>query len=58
MADATLSPKGLADLLARLDEAQRTVEAMREQLIRAMAARRRPRTPTRTGSSAIGRRAR
>jgi hypothetical protein len=28
----------LADLLARLDDAQRMVEAVREQLIRAMAA--------------------
>jgi hypothetical protein len=44
MANATLSPKELAHLLARLDQAQRTVQAIRQQLIEAMAARRRPRT--------------
>jgi hypothetical protein len=47
MANATLSPRELADLLARLDEAQRIVEAVRAQLIQAMAARRRP-PPRRT----------
>jgi tetrahydromethanopterin S-methyltransferase subunit G len=50
MPNATLSPRELAALLARLDEAQRTVEAIRAQLIQAMAARRRPparRTPRR-----------
>ena len=41
MADATLSPKQLATLLARLDEAQRAVNAMRDDLITAMAERRR-----------------
>jgi hypothetical protein len=43
MADATLSPKELADLLARLDDAQRMMDAVRNQLITAMAARRTPR---------------
>jgi hypothetical protein len=42
MANATLSPKELADLLARLDDAQRMMDAVRDQLIRAMAARSRP----------------
>ena len=42
MANATLSPKELADLLARLDDAQRMMDAVRNQLIRAMAARRKP----------------
>jgi hypothetical protein len=42
MANATLSPKELADLLARLDDAQRMMDAVRDQLIRAMAARRTP----------------
>jgi hypothetical protein len=42
MANATLSPKELADLLARLDDAQRLMDAVRNQLIRAMAARRTP----------------
>jgi hypothetical protein len=40
MANATLSPKELADLLARLDDAQRLMNAVRNQLITAMAARR------------------
>jgi hypothetical protein len=42
MANATLSPKELAELLARLDDAQRMMDAVRNQLIRAMAARRTP----------------
>jgi hypothetical protein len=42
MANATLSPKELADLLARLDDAQRMMDAVRNQLIRAMAARHKP----------------
>jgi hypothetical protein len=42
MANATLSPKELADLLARLDDAQKMMDAVRNQLIRAMAARRKP----------------
>jgi len=42
MANATLSPKELADLLARLDDAQRMMSAVRNQLIKAMAARRTP----------------
>jgi hypothetical protein len=42
MANATLSPKELADLLARLDDAQRMMDAVRDQLIRAMAARHKP----------------
>jgi hypothetical protein len=42
MANATLSPKELANLLARLDDAQRMMNDVRSQLIRAMAARRRP----------------
>jgi hypothetical protein len=42
MANATLSPKELSDLLARLDDAQRMMNAVRDQLIRAMAARRKP----------------
>jgi hypothetical protein len=42
MANATLSPKELANLLARLDDAQRMMDDVRNQLIRAMAARRRP----------------
>jgi hypothetical protein len=42
MANATLSPKELAGLLARLDDAQRMMNAVRDQLIRAMAARRKP----------------
>jgi hypothetical protein len=41
MANATLSPKQLAALLAQLDNAQRLMDAVREQLIQAMAARRR-----------------
>jgi hypothetical protein len=54
MANATLSPKELANLLARLDDAQKMMDDVRNQLIRAMAARRRSpiderprRTPTR-----------
>jgi hypothetical protein len=58
MANATLSPKELAGLLAQLDDAQRVVEAMRDQLIRAMAARRRPRTRAKAKDSANGRRVR
>jgi hypothetical protein len=42
MANATLSPKELAHLLARLDDAQRMMDAVRNQLIRAMAARHKP----------------
>jgi len=42
MANATLSPKELADLLARLEDAQRMMDAVRNQLIRAMAARHKP----------------
>jgi hypothetical protein len=42
MANATLSPKELADLLARLDDAQRMMDAVRNQLIQAMAARHKP----------------
>jgi hypothetical protein len=41
MANATLSPKELANLLARLDDAQKMMDDVRNQLIRAMAARRR-----------------
>jgi len=41
MANATLSPKQLAAVLASLDDAQRNVTAVRDQLIQAMAARRR-----------------
>jgi hypothetical protein len=48
MANATLSPKELADLLARLDDAQRMMDAVRNQLIQAMAARRTPRPQIRT----------
>jgi hypothetical protein len=44
MANASLSPKQLATMLAFLDDAQRIVSAMRGQLIGAMAARRRPDT--------------
>jgi hypothetical protein len=40
MANATLSPKELANLLARLDDAQKMMDDVRNQLIRAMAARR------------------
>lgn len=47
MANATLSPKELADLLARLDDAQRMMDAVRNQLIRAMAARHKPPSNTR-----------
>jgi hypothetical protein len=43
MADAKLSPRELADLLDKLDDVVRSVEAMRQRLILAMAARRRPR---------------
>jgi hypothetical protein len=42
MANATLSPKELAGLLERLDDAERMMKAVRDQLIRAMAARRKP----------------
>jgi len=48
MANATLSPKELANLLARLDDAQKMMDAVRNQLIRAMAARRRVPIDTRT----------
>jgi len=44
MANASLSPKQLATMLAFLDDAQRIVAAMRGQLIGAMAERRRPET--------------
>ena len=40
MANATLSPKELANLLARLDDAQKMMNDVRNQLIKAMAARR------------------
>ncbi len=49
MANATLSPKELANLLARLDDAQRMMDDVRNQLIRAMAARRRPPMDARPG---------
>jgi hypothetical protein len=42
MANATLSPRQLATLLAALEDAQRIIAAMRSQLIDVMAARRRP----------------
>jgi len=41
MGNATLSPKELANLLSRLDDAQKMMDDVRNQLIRAMAARRR-----------------
>jgi hypothetical protein len=41
MADVNLSPRQLAALLDKVDEALKTVAAVREELIRAMAARRR-----------------
>ena len=41
MADVNLSPKQLASLLDKVDDALKTVTAVREELIRAMAARRR-----------------
>jgi hypothetical protein len=41
MGDARLSPRVLADLLDRLDDVGRSVQAMRRQLIVAMAERRR-----------------
>lgn len=41
MADVSLSPKQLAALLDKVDDALKTVRAVREELIRAMAARRR-----------------
>jgi hypothetical protein len=44
MANATLSPRQLATLLACLDDAQRLMAAMRGHIIGAMAARRRPET--------------
>ena len=42
MADVNLSPRQLAGLLDKVDDALKTVAAVREELIRAMAARRRP----------------
>jgi hypothetical protein len=56
MANATLSPKELAGLLARLDDAQRMMNAVRDQLIRAMAARRKP--PLHLGTRRVASRAR
>jgi len=47
MANASLSPKQLATLLAWLDEAQRLIRAMREELIGAMADRRSAGAPKR-----------
>ena len=41
MADVNLSPRQLAQLLDKVDDALKTVSAVREELIRAMAARRR-----------------
>lgn len=41
MANASLSPKQLAALLSMLDDAQRRIRAARDELINAMAARRR-----------------
>ena len=41
MADVNLSPKQLAALLDKVDDALETVTAVRDELIRAMAARRR-----------------
>jgi hypothetical protein len=40
MANATLSPKQLAALLSMLDDAQRRISSIRQELIQAMAARR------------------
>lgn len=48
MAKASLSPKQLATLLTWLDEAQRLILAMRDELIDAMAARRTTGTRKRT----------
>jgi hypothetical protein len=48
MADAKLSPRELADLLDRLDEVKRSVEAMRHRLIVAMADRRLPKAKAAT----------
>jgi hypothetical protein len=49
MADVSLSPRQLAGLLDKVDDALKTVAAVREELIRAMAARRRhgPAAPAR-----------
>jgi len=47
MANASLSPKQLAALLASLDDAQRRLAAVRDQLIQAMAARHRAPPPGR-----------
>jgi hypothetical protein len=55
MADATLSPRELANLLSRLDDAQRMMDAVREQVIRAMAARRKG-TPTPAAKTPVARR--
>jgi hypothetical protein len=52
MANASLSPRQLAVLLARLDEAQRSVMDVRAQLIQAMAARRRAGEPPRVAGPA------
>jgi hypothetical protein len=46
MADVNLSPRQLAGLLDKVDDALKTVSAVREELIRAMAARRRPPSST------------
>jgi hypothetical protein len=43
MANATLSPKQLAALLSMLDDAQRRIASVREEVILAMASRRRTR---------------
>jgi hypothetical protein len=47
MANATLSPKQLAALLSMLDDAERRLGAIRDELIQAMAARRRSRPSAR-----------
>ena len=41
MADVNLSPRQVAGLLDKVDDAMKTVAAVREELIRAMADRRR-----------------
>jgi len=51
MASAILSPKQLATLLTSLDDAQHRITVVRDELIRAMAARRRP-PPARRGRRA------
>jgi hypothetical protein len=56
MASATLSPKQLATLLTSLDDAQHRITAVRDELIRAMAARRRPPPARRARRARIARR--